>query len=66
MERSADHAEPALEAEVVPLTREHVGADDGIRTRDPHLGKALNWVFVVPLIYSGAALSTQFPRNPAQ
>ena len=41
MERSADHAEPALEAEVVPLTREHVGADDGIRTRDPHLGKVM-------------------------
>jgi len=24
-----------------------IGADDGIRTRDPNLGKVLTWVFVV-------------------
>jgi hypothetical protein len=26
---------------VLSLTRTYVGADDGIRTRDPHLGKVM-------------------------
>ncbi len=25
----------------MPLTRKDIGADDGIRTRDPHLGKVM-------------------------
>ena len=41
MEGSEDDPEPAAEAVVVPLTRKNVGADDGIRTRDPHLGKVM-------------------------
>ncbi len=41
MKKSGDQPEPASETVVVPLTRENVGADDGIRTRDPHLGKVM-------------------------
>jgi hypothetical protein len=32
---------PAPYAVIVPLTRGNLRADDGIRTRDPHLGKVM-------------------------
>jgi hypothetical protein len=36
-----EYPEPEPYSIVVPLTREVNGADDGIRTRDPHLGKVM-------------------------
>ena len=34
--------------QILPLTRCFFGAEDGIRTRDPHLGKAVVRVFLAP------------------
>jgi len=34
-------------AQILPVNWDFFGADDGIRTRDPNLGKVLTWVFVV-------------------
>jgi hypothetical protein len=41
MEGRAEGSEPVLGNNIVPLTRRNIGADDGIRTRDPHLGKVM-------------------------
>ena len=41
MEDRAQRPEPVLGDNIVPLTRGNIRADDGIRTRDPHLGKVM-------------------------
>jgi hypothetical protein len=42
----------------------HSRAEDGIRTRDPHLGKVVNFVGWIRQVPCGAIPSTQFPARP--
>ena len=42
--RKTPTARPQIEVRTVSdVLRHHIGADDGIRTRDPHLGKVMVW-----------------------
>jgi hypothetical protein len=46
-----------------PSTRDFVGAEDGIRTRDPHLGKVFEIVYDVRASPLNCTPSTECPRT---